>query len=573
MARLPIPGSDDGTWGTILNNFLDVSHNQDGTLIPSAVASAGAEQTINKGKPNGYAALDASTNVPRSQLNNAPVQSVNSKTGTVSLTAGDVGADVSGSAATVQTNLNTETTRAEAAEATKLPLTGGTMTGPIIGFEDQGGQVYNVKAYGAKGDGVTDDTAAIQAAINACQSNGYGGIVFIATGGRYLVSDTLSITGQNVHIIGPGWSMPKAEATNSVSLGTPLAVLTPTASFPPGPVVSFNNTSSMINGCSIEKVVVDGAYLASGVSGVQGIHFGNAAFFTIDKVIITGTEGSAILIDQAGATYSAPSTSQMILKNIWIYSSGLHGIEFAPNLFISEVFIHDFWITGCSGNGIRLGKTGGGFDIHIYDGAVQGNSTGIYCGMYEVDIHDNMIYGNWDNGIEFDQTANYGYMSQIHHNIMRDNDHNTNGSAGIMVDTGSYDLIISDNICEKVNVTPEYGIVVVDGANDTVHNIYLRGSNYCVGNSVANYKSGTYEVTATHFSTGPQSAPTIPASGTALTNPFPFDTTVYVAGGTVTAIAVGGTATGLASGAVFVPAGETITLTYSAAPTWVWIGN
>ena len=65
----------------------------------------------------------------------------------------------------------------------------------------------------------------------------------------------------------------------------------------------------------------------------------------------------------------------------------------------------------------------------------------------------------------------------------------------------------------------------------------------------------------------------MPASGTALTNPFPFDATVYVSGGTVTAIAVGGTATGLTSGAVFVAAGETITLTYSAAPTWVWIGN
>lgn len=32
MARLPTPGSDDGTWGDILNDFLTVSHNADGTL-------------------------------------------------------------------------------------------------------------------------------------------------------------------------------------------------------------------------------------------------------------------------------------------------------------------------------------------------------------------------------------------------------------------------------------------------------------------------------------------------------------------------------------------------------------
>jgi hypothetical protein len=32
MARLPNPGSDNGTWGTILNDFLTVEHNVDGTL-------------------------------------------------------------------------------------------------------------------------------------------------------------------------------------------------------------------------------------------------------------------------------------------------------------------------------------------------------------------------------------------------------------------------------------------------------------------------------------------------------------------------------------------------------------
>src|SRR5687767_11024016 len=42
MARLPIPGSDKGTWGNILNDFLVQSHNSDGTLKSSAVTAAGA---------------------------------------------------------------------------------------------------------------------------------------------------------------------------------------------------------------------------------------------------------------------------------------------------------------------------------------------------------------------------------------------------------------------------------------------------------------------------------------------------------------------------------------------------
>ena len=45
MPWLPIPGSDDGDWRNILNDFLDQSHNPDGTLKSSAVTSAGAEQT------------------------------------------------------------------------------------------------------------------------------------------------------------------------------------------------------------------------------------------------------------------------------------------------------------------------------------------------------------------------------------------------------------------------------------------------------------------------------------------------------------------------------------------------
>lgn len=42
MPRLPQPGSDDGTWGTILNSFLSVSHNSDGTLNTAAVSDAGS---------------------------------------------------------------------------------------------------------------------------------------------------------------------------------------------------------------------------------------------------------------------------------------------------------------------------------------------------------------------------------------------------------------------------------------------------------------------------------------------------------------------------------------------------
>jgi hypothetical protein len=39
--RLPTPGGDIGNWGTILNDFLAVAHNTDGSLQPSAISTAG----------------------------------------------------------------------------------------------------------------------------------------------------------------------------------------------------------------------------------------------------------------------------------------------------------------------------------------------------------------------------------------------------------------------------------------------------------------------------------------------------------------------------------------------------
>lgn len=42
MARLPDPGGDSGTWGDILNEYLAVAHNDDGTIKDEAMTSSGA---------------------------------------------------------------------------------------------------------------------------------------------------------------------------------------------------------------------------------------------------------------------------------------------------------------------------------------------------------------------------------------------------------------------------------------------------------------------------------------------------------------------------------------------------
>lgn len=47
--------------------------------------------------------------------------------------------------------------------------------------------IYNIMDYGAKGDGVTDDAAAIQAAIDQCSKSG-GGTVLVPAGRIFMCS-------------------------------------------------------------------------------------------------------------------------------------------------------------------------------------------------------------------------------------------------------------------------------------------------------------------------------------------------------------------------------------------------
>lgn len=68
---------------------------------------------------------------------------------------------------------------------------------------DVAGGSYNVRNFGAKGNGVSDDTKAIQAAIDAAQLLRAAAVVFFPPG-SYLVSDTLRITAHRLSLIGSG---------------------------------------------------------------------------------------------------------------------------------------------------------------------------------------------------------------------------------------------------------------------------------------------------------------------------------------------------------------------------------
>lgn len=63
MAQLPTPGGDNGTWGNILNDFLEVSHNSDGTLSTTALQQAGGITSVNGKSPSSGAVTLAAGDV------------------------------------------------------------------------------------------------------------------------------------------------------------------------------------------------------------------------------------------------------------------------------------------------------------------------------------------------------------------------------------------------------------------------------------------------------------------------------------------------------------------------------
>jgi hypothetical protein len=74
--------------------------------------------------------------------------------------------------------------------------------------------------------------------------------------------------------------------------------------------------------------------------------------------------------------------------------------------------------------------------------------------------------------------------------------------------------------------------------------------------------------------------PAVPASTVAAVNTTGRTVNVYVKAGTLTDIAIGGVSTGIAAAApastchtLEVSAGQTIAITYTVAPSWVWIGT
>lgn len=166
------------------------------------------------------------------------------------------------------------------------------------------GQGVSVKAFGATGDGATDDTAAIQSAIDAVDATG-GGVVLLPSG-TYRVTGA-GLDAKSVSIIGEGSRAVGADESNTTPQGSVLQGDGQT-----GPVLTVSGSDS-VEGFIGRREFADFSICGDGVSDEYGLYMSGAHMVTLRNLVLRDNAGIPL---QATGSYFVTVTDCTIFQPV-----------------------------------------------------------------------------------------------------------------------------------------------------------------------------------------------------------------------------------------------------------------
>jgi hypothetical protein len=367
-------------------------------------------------------------------------------------------------------------------------------TAPIVG-------ATYVSAFGAAGDGVTDDTLAMRAAIAAA---GVGGFLVFIPGKTYLLSGSITpLQGQTFW--GYGAKVKRCNAittttTGAISTGsgaTNIAVSS-SASFRVGMDVAVWQSSSVYDIATHRIIAIpDATHVTVGTAFTQALNSGSTVTTAFSQIYESGVADFRVLGlefdgNRANNTGIAKwywhnevcsTGDRALVRDCYIHDAVSEGIQLGGNGSMA----HNNYITICGGNGIHFAGSQGGKAVgnYVYDVTKLGSATDHAdgCIIFSDSTGDSMITNNYcDTGISgvasIDTSDNASVV--ISGNIIKnctttaiEGTFPSNTTSGKVTITGN---LIYSSVKIDINYTPGTYSSTTGGHNWVVSGNYLQST-------------------------------------------------------------------------------------------------
>lgn len=250
--------------------------------------------------------------------------------------------------------------------------------------------VFNVKLYGATGNGTTDDSNAIIAALNAASAAG-GGVVQFPVG-TYLISKTLFV---------PAYTTLQGYSKDTCILMAANNTSTFTGSNP-NAMVMLNHTNS-----GVQELTIDGNISNNTSQVFVGIGQSTATTNVVVRdCIIRNTINCGILLLPNSGT-----TQNVIIRNNRLFNIGWDGIDCYSCV---NFLVEGNSVISCGGNGILTGYSAGTNSNFAQHGRITNN----YVNKATPPTH--ILAGQAETGFMIVNGAGDSYIL-VDHNDLFDN--------------------------------------------------------------------------------------------------------------------------------------------------------